>query len=419
VKVLTINQKSEAADRLNYGVYKKSEKGRRVIAVGGLTLSRGLTLEGLCVSYFYRNSKAYDTLLQMGRWFGYRPGYDDLCRIWMDPDVQEWFSHVANVVGELRLDIRRMHANRQPPSRFGMRVRSHPDALIVTALNKMRNAQEVEVDISYSECGAETPFLPKSAEVSRKNLASVNQFLSALAPAVMIKNKCFWRNVPASQIAGFLGDLDISSMNMPFMTDINGRDRPILSFIAGNGVERLAKWDICLPQGEGDPIAEFPIRSSDGAVRCISPRKRQFEKVPAGADYLKLNRQRVGEIADETVDLSDADIEDAKKEWEEERKLDPEKGKTIPGSLYRRYRQRPLLTIHLIEPRDPKDESKHKDRMMLASEIEAGVLVAVGLSFPKFEDGDKAARVPYRLNKVALRSMGLIADQEEEDDDED
>ena len=418
VKVLTINQKSEAADRLNYGAYKKSEKGRRVIAVGGLTLSRGLTLEGLCISYFFRNSKAYDTLLQMGRWFGYRPGYEDLCRIWMDPDVQEWFSHVANVVGELRLDIRRMHANHQPPSRFGMRVRSHPDALIVTALNKMRNAQEVEVDISYSECGAETPFLPRSTEISKKNLASVNQFLSGLAPAEMIKNKCFWRNVPASQIAGFLGGLDISSMNMPFMTDINGRDRPILSFIGGNGVEKLAKWDICLPQGEGTPISELSIRSLDGSVRCISPRKRQFEKVPAGADYLKLNRQRVGEIADETVDLSDEDIEDAKKEWEEERKRDPEKGKTIPGSLYRRYRQRPLLTIHLIEPRDPKDDSKHKDRMMPAAEIEAGVLVAVGLSFPKFEDGDKAARVPYRLNKVALRSMGLITDQEDDDDED-
>lgn len=418
VKVLTINQKSEAADRLNYGAYKKSEKGRRVIAVGGLTLSRGLTLEGLCVSYFFRNSKAYDTLLQMGRWFGYRPGYEDLCRIWMDPDVQEWFSHVANVVGELRLDIRRMHANHQPPSRFGMRVRSHPDALIVTALNKMRNAQEVEVDISYSECGAETPFLPSSTEISRKNLASVNQFLSGLSPAEMIKNKCFWRNVPASQIAGFLGSLDISSMNMPFMTDINGRDRPILSFIGGNGVEKLAKWDICLPQGEGTPISELSIRSLDGSVRCISPRKRQFEKVPAGADYLKLNRQRVGEIADETVDLSDEDIEDAKKEWEEERKRDPEKGKTIPGSLYRRYRQRPLLTIHLIEPRDPKDDSKHKDRMMPAAEIEARVLVAIGLSFPKFEDGDKAARVPYRLNKVALRSMGLITDQEDDDDED-
>jgi hypothetical protein len=414
VKVLTINQKSEAADRLNYGAYKKSEKGRRVIAVGGLTLSRGLTLEGLCVSYFFRNSKAYDTLLQMGRWFGYRPRYEDLCRIWMDPDVQEWFSHVANVVGELRLDIRRMHANRQPPSRFGMRVRSHPDALIVTALNKMRNAQEVEVEISYSECGAETPFLPRSAEISQKNLTSVNQFLSGLDTAEMIKNKCFWRDIPASQIAGFLGGLDISSMNMPFMTDINGRDRPILSFIGGNEVEKLAKWDICLPQGDGVEIKEI-----SGAVRGIKPRQRQFEKVPPGADYLKLNRQRVGEIADETVDLSDEDIKNAKKEWEEERKRDPEKGKTIPGSLYRRYRQRPLLTIHLIEPRDPKVDSKHKDRMMRAAEIEVEVLVAIGLSFPRFEDGDKAARVPYRLNKVALRSMGLITDKEDDDDDED
>ena len=333
--------------------------------------------------------------------------------------MQEWFSHVANVVGELRLDIRRMHANRQPPSRFGMRVRSHPDALIVTALNKMRNAQEVEVDISYSECGAETPFLPKSTETNRKNLVAVSQFLSGLPPAEMIKNKCFWRNVSATQIAGFLRGIEISVMNMPFMTDMTGRDRPIISFIGGNEIEKLANWDICLPQGEGDLISEFSVRTLDATLRSISPRKRQFEKVPAGADYLKLNRQRVGEIADETVDLSDKDIEEAKKEWAEERKRDPEKGKTVPGSLYRRYRERPLLTIHLIEPRDPKEDSKHKDRMMMAGDIESRVLVAVGLSFPKFEDGDKAARVPYRLNKVALRSMGLITDQEDDDDDED
>lgn len=419
VKVLTINQKSESTDRLNYGVYRKSEKGRRVIAVGGLTLSRGLTLEGLCVSYFYRNSKAYDTLLQMGRWFGYRPRYEDLCRIWMDPDVQEWFAHVADVVGELKLDIRRMHANRQPPSRFGMRVRSHPDALIVTALNKMRNAQEIEVDISYSGCGAETPFVPKESDINSKNLASVHRFLSGLAPAEMIKNKCYWRNVPATMIAGFLRELNISAMNMPFMTDMTGRDRPIISFIDGNGVEMLAKWDVCLPQGEGSPLANLSVNSNDGEIRIICPRRRQFEKVPAGSDYLKLNKQRVGEILDETVDLSDGDIEAAKMEWEEERRRDPEKGQTVPGSLYRRYRQRPLLTIHVIEPRDPKEDSKHKDRMMRAADIGSPALVAVGLSFPKFEDEDKAARVPYRINKVALRSMGLIADQGEDEDDED
>lgn len=422
VKILTINQKSEETDRLNYGAYKKSEKGRRVIAVGGLTLSRGLTLEGLCVSYFYRNSKAYDTLLQMGRWFGYRPGYEDICRIWMDPDVQEWFTHVANVVGELRLDIRRMHANRQPPSRFGMRVRSHPDALIVTALNKMRNAQEVEVDISYSECGAETPLLPKSADVNRKNLASVNQFLSGLPPAEMIKNKCVWTNLRASQIASFLASLELSNMNMQFMTDITGRERPIISFIRNNDVGELASWDVCLPQGAGSKVHDFLIRSADGGLIDVRSRNRQFEKVPVGSDYLKLNKQRVGEVADETVGLSESAMKAAGREWDKIGEEYPEKkGKTMPGSLYRRYRERPLLTIHLIEPSDPKPDAKPERiaRMMMASDIDSKVLVAVGLSFPKFEDGDKAARVPYRLNKVALRSMGLITDQEDDDDDED
>jgi len=335
----------------------------------------------------------------------------------MDPDVQEWFSHVANVVGELRLDIRRMHANRQPPSRFGMRVRSHPDALIVTALNKMRNAQEVEVDISYSECGAETPFLPGSEEINKKNLDVVSHFLSTLPPVEIIKNKnkCFWRNISATRIAGFLNGIDISGMNMPFMTDLSGRDRPIISFIGGNEVETLATWDICLPQGDGNVMEGFLVCAQDGNSKSIKPRQRQFEKVPAGADYLKLNRQRVGEIADEMVGISDEDIQSAKDAWEEERDEDSEKGKTVPGYFFRRYRKRPLLTIHLIEPRNANDDSKHKDRMMSASAIESRVLVAVGLSFPKFEDGDKAARVPYRLNKVALRSMGLLSDQEEDD----
>jgi len=418
VRVVTINQKSDAADRLNYGGYKKSEKGRRVIAVGGLTLSRGLTLEGLCVSYFYRNSKAYDTLLQMGRWFGYRPGYDDLCRVWMDPDVQDWFSHVADVVGELRLDIRRMHANHQPPSRFGMRVRSHPDALIVTALNKMRNSQQVEIAVSYSECGAETPFVLRKSSSNEKNLTSVGTFLSGLHPAEMIGSRCYWRGVPAADISGFLQRLELSNMNMQFIPDISGRERPIFSFIGGNGIEALANWDVCLPQGEGSPMSDLAINSTDGEVRQIRPRKRQFEKVPGGTDYLKLNKQRVGEISDEMVALSGEDLEAATLEWEEERRRDPEKGVTIPGYLYRRYRQRPLLTIHIIEPRDPKPDSKHKNRMMPAKEIESSALVAISLSFPRFDGGEKAL-VPYQLNKVALRTMGLISDQDGEDDDED
>jgi len=121
IKVLTINQKTAAEQKLNYRLYDKTEKGRRVIAVGGLTLSRGLTLMD-CPSAISTGFEGYDTLLQMGRWFGYRPGYDDLCRVWMPDMVQEWFEHIGEVVSELRSDLLRMHASRQPPRRFGIRL---------------------------------------------------------------------------------------------------------------------------------------------------------------------------------------------------------------------------------------------------------------------------------------------------------
>jgi hypothetical protein len=98
ITVRSVNQKSGAAS-LDYA--KQDDIGLRVIAVGGNSLSRGLTLEGLCVSYFHRNAQAYDTLLQMGRWFGYRKGYEDLCRLWITADAQQWYSHVAMATEEL------------------------------------------------------------------------------------------------------------------------------------------------------------------------------------------------------------------------------------------------------------------------------------------------------------------------------
>ncbi len=60
-----------------------ADVGARAIAIGNMVLSRGLTLEGLMTSYYSRNAGTYDTLLQMCRWFGYRPGYEDLCRVYL------------------------------------------------------------------------------------------------------------------------------------------------------------------------------------------------------------------------------------------------------------------------------------------------------------------------------------------------
>jgi hypothetical protein len=425
VKVITVNQKSDESDRLNYSLYEKSRYGRRVVAVGGLTLSRGLTLEGLCVSYFYRNSKAYDTLLQMGRWFGYRPGYDDLCRIWVDPEAKGWYSHLAEVVTELRRDITRMHAQRQPPRRFGMRIRSHPDALIVTALNKMRNANEVRVAVSYSSFGAETPLLPDSADRNDMNLARVKDFVERLSTATLKGNRLFWGGIEKAQISRFLNGLDILEINTPFMRDATSKSRPLIDFISGNSVKELDMWDVCMPQGTGATLEDFVVTADGTAAVKVRPRMRQFERTRKNVGFLRLNKQRVGDVSDELVGFTPEMKRQAEQDWEGERMRDKKLGATVPGYFYRRYRTRPLLTIHVIEPGDPKpgkddDSGKPKKdklkEMFSAAEIDPRSLVAISISFPNFDGVEKP--VYYTLNKVALREAGLL-EADENDDDED
>ena len=153
IEVRTINQRS--ASKLDYTEY--SDTGLRVIAVGGLALSRGLTLEGLMVSYFHRNTQMYDTLMQMGRWFGYREGYKDLFRIWMPDDSIGWYAHITRASNELREDISRMNRMGATPKEFGLRVRAHPTSLIVTARNKMKHAERQECWITLDGEFFETP----------------------------------------------------------------------------------------------------------------------------------------------------------------------------------------------------------------------------------------------------------------------
>lgn len=142
IEVIVDNGLSD--DRLNY----EDDRPRTVIAVGGGTLARGLTLEGLVVSYFTRTSNTYDTLMQMGRWFGYRPGYDDLPRIWVSDGLDQDYAFLARVENELRDEIRSINGSEYTPTDVGVKVRTHPGRLEITGAGKMHNAKLVQVGMS-------------------------------------------------------------------------------------------------------------------------------------------------------------------------------------------------------------------------------------------------------------------------------
>lgn len=137
VEVWALNQSGKASDRhqLNYSTYQ--EFGLNAIIIGGHKLSRGLTLEGLTISYFARNSKAYDTLMQMCRWFGYRPSYKDLCKVYLPEESISWYSFISSTIRELYNELALMADRGERPKDFGLKVREHPGSMLITAKNKV------------------------------------------------------------------------------------------------------------------------------------------------------------------------------------------------------------------------------------------------------------------------------------------
>ena len=172
IEVRMVNGK--AKDALDYA--EKGQKGLKVIAIGGDKLARGLTLEGLCTSYFVRTTKMYDTLMQMGRWFGYRPGYIDVCRLYTTEELIEWFGHIADASEELREEFDAMAESGATPKDYGLRVQSHP-VLLVTSPLKMRTAKNLQ--LSFSGDLLETVSMHTDGKILDQNLDTTNKLIAA------------------------------------------------------------------------------------------------------------------------------------------------------------------------------------------------------------------------------------------------
>lgn len=126
---------------LNYEKESDDEDGKIYLVVGGNILSRGLTLDGLTVSYFLRTTTMYDTLLQMGRWFGFRNGYSDLPRIWTTQGLYNNFARLAEVEEVIREEINKYKIANIDPINFKVRVPLIP-GLEVTSRLKRKDAVE-------------------------------------------------------------------------------------------------------------------------------------------------------------------------------------------------------------------------------------------------------------------------------------
>lgn len=391
VGVKTIN--GTAGDVLDYAA--REEVGLKVIAVGGDKLARGLTLEGLCVSYFVRSTRMYDTLMQMGRWFGYRPGYLDLCRLYTTPEVVEWFEHITDAAEELRSDFEWMAQIRETPENYGMRVQSHP-VLMVTSALKMRSAGTVQV--SFSGQSTETVSLHREEPIIAQNLAAAEKLLEEAGRPVEedgsftlkrgekshVWNGFRWNNVPASSVIAFLE----TYKTHPAAQKVNSK--LLADFIRKKQKEgELVNWTVALMGAgqDGGSSAGWNFCNKYRIGRLV---ERNQEEKAKGAHY---SIGRLISPRDESIDLDEAEWNDALRLTVEDWEANPER--TVKGIRVMKKRPEAPGGIWIRHVRGGGEGSKvppHRDRGLLllypmdpqGAGLPAGSapVVGFGISFP-------------------------------------
>ncbi len=404
IVVKTIN--GTAQDALDY--FEHRDTGRSAIVIGGDKLSRGLTLEGLTVSYYLRASKAFDTLLQMGRWFGYRSGHEDLCRLWTSERLWTAYGDVTLANEELIREFEEMASRQLTPNDYGLKVRNSVEGMLVTAANKMREGTRLRV--GFAGTIAETTVLPADAPSADVNFRVLNDFvedLDSASTAGTRRNATVWERVPGDLIADRFFDRFITFLGAYKV------HAPTIADYVRNRLEdgELTEWTVALMSNPGRRVAigeheigltKRRLLDPEGAVDTLTREglyriRRILSPVDEATDFSSQERDRLTEAS-----------RDAWRENPGRRTTEP----AIPsGPVIRRSRPaaRGLLLIYALE--GPSEEHRETARPHVV--LTSGPLVGFGVSFPASHN---APAMDYVANKRFIELLGTGDDEDDETD---
>ena len=379
-----------AGDVLDYDTHHAT--GLNVIAIGGDKLARGLTLEGLTVSYFLRASRMYDTLMQMGRWFGYRPGYLDLCRLYTTPDLAEWFQHITEASEELRQEFDHMVAVGGTPKQYGLRVKSHP-ALMVTSRVKMRNGTELQLSFAHSI--SETVVFHRDSQHISTNFRAADDLVRRLGPPSensptrsrpnggthSWSGTYFWSGVDAVEIMDFLDAYATHD------SAVRVHSRILREFIQAQvEVEELVSWRVALISGGRGGQSALGGHTISLSERSPSNR---------GGHLRETNRYVIRRLLaprDEAIDLELEDYDAALRVTIDNWRRDPGRSRrqdepTTPSGPSIRERRSARNGLLLLYPLSPAGDHADGDVPV----------IGLGISFPW---SPNASTVTYTVNNV-------------------
>jgi hypothetical protein len=349
--------------------YRRDEP-TNVIVVGGASLSRGYTLEGLNISYFLRNTIFYDTLMQMGRWFGFRIEYEDLCKVYLSESMIDNFGNIIEATEDLIKDFKIMSDAKKTPNDFGLAVKQHPEsALQVTARNKQKNVSTFILDMRLAGQLKETGWLSDNPEDIRCNNLllkhTVNQLNKRYKHETINRRHSLWRNVDKKEVLEFIEKFKFYSQDYLGITA-----RMPIAFIKEYVKTRNLMWDVAFYGGRGTEENFSGINH-----------KREQRIIVHKNGYLEVQNRQVSSGTSEAITLS-----------KEQRKNMESKRKETRACL-----EKPILMLHPLENEEYSDG-----------------LAAFGVSFPG-SVLSKEETINLKVNTVMYKQ--ILKDLEAESDD--
>lgn len=364
------------------------ERGVSLIAIGGDKLSRGLTLDGLSISYYLRSSRMYDTLMQMGRWFGYRDGYNDLCRIFITGDLIECYRHIALANEELKNEFDYMETIGSSPEKFGLKVRSHPGRLAITSAGKARDTERMAITFA-GRCLRTVVFDPRYSAHNLKALGNMilNIGKDTTRPLDPKKPRYHWENVDATIVVNFLR----AYKTQDDAKRIVDPDR-IAEYIEKQLPKKeLTHWHVVVVSNVEEK-AVHTLTISGITINCV-------QRTPLRAS--NIDRVSIGTLtspSDEYIDMSEEMISSLRERFKSSQE-EMEDQKFAAFVRQHRDADTGLLLIYL--PANRMVESA-VDKTLNPYGLEGNEVVGFAVSFP---GSDTAEPIEYVVNSVYAEGL--------------
>lgn len=280
------------------------------IVVGGATLSRGLTIEGLISTFFLRSVGQADTLMQMGRWFGYRKNYELLPRIWVTDKTRQQFVFLAALDQELRDEIQQMDIMGRSPADYGPKVKNSPKVsfIRITAKNRMQAATESTMD--YSGASNQTYLFDNDATVLRKNIVLTEDFIEGLGEETRpnghdyFENNRIWKDVSFGYIRNYIECFEFCKRLKVF-----NDTKPLMDWIEKVTDEgKLGNWNVIVAGKKNSENGIWALPNKKSVNKINRSRKKPKNEMDE-------NILDIGVLRDPTDLLSDVDIETIDDAW--------------------------------------------------------------------------------------------------------